>query len=71
VRETRRLLYDGIRRSWSDHVAENRGALARCFECDDQREGVGAFLERLEADFSGRRRADRRVRGQVASALRR
>jgi enoyl-CoA hydratase/carnithine racemase len=53
IRETKRLLYAGLGRDWSAHVADNREVMARCFASNDHREGVTAFLERRDPVFTG------------------
>ncbi|MFV0306853.1 MAG: enoyl-CoA hydratase/isomerase family protein [Desertimonas sp.] len=54
VRETKRLLREGLSRGWPEHVIDNRETMARCFASDDHREGVASFLERREPNFTGR-----------------
>ena len=53
VRESKRLLYDGLGRDWTTHRRANGEALERCFASDDHREGVASFLERRPARFTG------------------
>jgi enoyl-CoA hydratase/carnithine racemase len=53
IGETKRLLYAGLGRDWTAHVADNRAVMARCFASDDHREGVAAFLERRPPAFTG------------------
>jgi enoyl-CoA hydratase/carnithine racemase len=54
ARLAKELMYAGLERGISEHLAHNRQALAACFTSEDHREGVGAFLERREPRFSGR-----------------
>lgn len=51
---TKQLLYAGLERTTDEHMAAHRDALAACFTSEDHREGVAAFLERREANFTGR-----------------
>lgn len=52
-RLTKDLVYRGLERSCAEHLREHRAALQVCFESDDHREGVAAFLERRPARFTG------------------
>lgn len=47
------LLYEGLGRDVSEHMAAHTEALAACFKSDDHQEGVASFLERREARFTG------------------
>ena len=53
IRETKALLYAGLGRSFDEHVKNNREVMERCFQSDDHREGVAAFLEGRPAHFTG------------------
>ena len=53
-RRIKALLYEGLGRDVSEHMAAHTVALAECFKSDDHREGVASFLERREAHFTGR-----------------
>jgi enoyl-CoA hydratase/carnithine racemase len=53
-RLVKELMYAGLQRELGDHLKHNRQALAACFTSEDHREGVAAFLERREPNFTGR-----------------
>jgi enoyl-CoA hydratase len=53
-RLTKDLVYEGLERGHADHLRSHAGALRRCFESEDHREGVASFLERRPARFTGR-----------------
>lgn len=53
-RMIKRLVYEGLGRDVSDHMAAHTQALAACFKSDDHHEGVASFLERRPANFTGR-----------------
>ncbi len=53
VRESKRLMYEGLGRDWPSHQGANRDVMTRCFASDDHREGVASFLERRPAVFTG------------------
>jgi len=50
----KQLVYEGLGREVSTHMAAHTEALAACFKSDDHREGVASFLERRPANFTGR-----------------
>lgn len=53
IRQSKRLLYEGLGRDWTTHRQANRHAIEACFASDDHREGVASFLERRPARFTG------------------
>jgi enoyl-CoA hydratase/carnithine racemase len=53
-RLTKELLYQGLGSDVATHLARNGEAMATCFQSEDHREGVAAFLERRPANFTGR-----------------
>jgi 2-(1,2-epoxy-1,2-dihydrophenyl)acetyl-CoA isomerase len=54
IRETKRLMYEGLGRDQGTHVADNVNVMNRMFQTDDHREGVLSFLEKREPVFTGR-----------------
>jgi len=53
-RRMKALVYEGLQGGLDDHFARHDEAMAACFASDDHREGVASFLERREANFTGR-----------------
>ena len=49
----KRLVYEGLGGDVGGHMQRHTQALAECFKSYDHREGVAAFLERREANFTG------------------
>lgn len=47
------LVYEGLGSSVAEHMPRHTDALAACFKSHDHQEGVAAFLERREANFTG------------------
>lgn len=54
LRRVKQLVYAGLGRDLPEHLAAHREALQECFGSADHREGVAAFLERREPQFTGR-----------------
>jgi len=52
-RRIKSLVYEGLGGDVEAHMARHTQAMAECFASNDHREGVAAFLERREADFTG------------------
>jgi enoyl-CoA hydratase len=48
------LVWHGLERDVSEHMAAHVEALSACFKSADHKEGVAAFLERRPAVFTGR-----------------
>ena len=48
------LVYRGLERDLSEHMREHVKALKTAFRSEDHKEGVDAFLERRDANFTGR-----------------
>jgi enoyl-CoA hydratase len=48
------LVYRGLGRDLSEHIASHVPALQACFASEDHKEGVASFLERREPHFTGR-----------------
>jgi len=53
LRQSKRLLDDGLETSLSQAMANEAAAQAAVFETDDHREGAEAFLEKREPEFEG------------------
>lgn len=47
------LVYEGLGSDVGPHIQRHTQALAECFKSYDHKEGVAAFLERRDADFTG------------------
>lgn len=47
------LVYEGLGSDVGPHMQRHTQALAECFKSYDHKEGVAAFLERRDADFTG------------------
>jgi enoyl-CoA hydratase/carnithine racemase len=54
LRRTKELVYGGMFRPVDEHLRETARLLQECFQSEDHREGVAAFLERRPAVFTGR-----------------
>jgi enoyl-CoA hydratase/carnithine racemase len=54
VRRTKQLLYSGMHNSLEEHVIMTAKLLGECFQSQDHAEGVAAFLERRQANFTGK-----------------
>lgn len=54
IRNAKQAIRDGLERDLAAGNAVERDAFARCFATADQKEGMGAFLEKRPAKFSGR-----------------
>jgi enoyl-CoA hydratase len=48
------LVWKGLERDVSEHMASHVEALTACFRSEDHKEGVASFLERRPARFTGR-----------------
>jgi 2-(1,2-epoxy-1,2-dihydrophenyl)acetyl-CoA isomerase len=54
IRLAKRLMYEGLEKTMTDHARANGEAMAKCFASEDHKEGVASFLERRPAKFVGR-----------------
>lgn len=52
-RRIKALVYEGLGAEVAEHMQRHTQALAECFKSNDHKEGVGAFLERRQANFTG------------------
>lgn len=52
--EIKRLLYRGLTRPAMDHIADSTATITRMFQSEDFSEGVRAFLERRDPNWTGR-----------------
>lgn len=54
IARIKQLVYRGLERDVSGHMAAHVEALSQCFKSDDHAEGVRSFLERRPPSFTGR-----------------
>jgi enoyl-CoA hydratase len=54
IRHMKALVWQGLERDVSEHMAAHAEALTACFHSADHKEGVASFLERRPANFVGR-----------------
>jgi enoyl-CoA hydratase/carnithine racemase len=54
IRHMKALVWQGLERSVSEHMAVHLETMAACFQSADHKEGVASFLERRPANFVGR-----------------
>ena len=54
LRKMKALVWQGLERDVSEHMAAHVEALSACFKSEDHREGVASFLEKRPAKFVGR-----------------
>jgi enoyl-CoA hydratase len=54
LRHIKSLVWKGLERDVSAHMAEHLETMKACFQSEDHREGVASFLERRPAKFVGR-----------------
>ena len=54
IRHMKSLVWRGLERDISEHMAAHLETMAACFRSEDHKEGVAAFLERRPANFVGR-----------------
>jgi enoyl-CoA hydratase/carnithine racemase len=47
------MVYEGLGADVAEHMQRHTKALAECFKSNDHKEGVSAFLERRQANFTG------------------
>jgi enoyl-CoA hydratase/carnithine racemase len=52
-RRIKALVYEGLGADVAEHIQRHTVALAECFKSSDHKEGVSAFLERRQANFTG------------------
>jgi enoyl-CoA hydratase len=52
-RRIKALVYEGFGADVAEHIQRHTVALAECFKSSDHKEGVSAFLERRQANFTG------------------
>src|SRR5262245_39334704 len=52
-RRIKALVYEALGADVAEHIQRHTVALAECFKSNDHKEGVSAFLERREANFTG------------------
>ncbi len=54
LRHIKSLVWQGLERDVSEHMAAHVETLTACFRSEDHKEGVASFLERRPAKFVGR-----------------
>jgi enoyl-CoA hydratase len=54
IRKIKSLVWQGLERDLSEHMAAHVDAMSAAFKSEDHKEGVAAFLERRPAKFVGR-----------------
>lgn len=53
LQRMKQLVWRGLERDVSEHMAAHVGAMSECFKSNDHREGVASFLEKRPAKFTG------------------
>lgn len=53
LQRMKQLVWRGLERDVSEHMAAHVAAMSECFKSNDHREGVASFLEKRPAKFTG------------------